>query len=492
MTFEPVTRQVRAAVGRYGTRVALHEVRDGVTHLTTYSQLGRRATQHVAALRDVFADLDTAAGASRAAGARGPQDSRYVVVAGDGPDALIAELAVLAIGAISVPVATLDGATLAELRAEGIDPSAGFAAAPAGDVDIVCLPIAPTIWFADTPGRPELPPDAPAILLREGGRHTILTHGQLAAGVESLRELLPLEPGQRQAVYLPDSPAAARGFAWHALTQGAQICHVSDAAQIPALRARVVAVDVDHVPSPADLDRAGDEDADSPSAAGSWPQSDASIDLGSGSSTERADLPAPPDRPGLRSRLARTLDVRGPARRFGWRVERDRARGEKQSWLVRTTNGVLEATILAKDRGALGHPQVVLACGDHALPDEVSDVYFGAGRAVYQAWTTPEAVGPLTANVPARIRFGTLGTARPGVTLVQEALVREADAPAAQGETTNAPVVRARAPWMPGTASLAGHIDADGYVVPSPTPTGHRSPGATGTPDRRESVHPHG
>lgn len=250
MTFEPVTRQVRAAVGRYGTRVALHEVRDGVTHLTTYSQLGRRATQHVAALRDVFADLDTAAGASRAAGARGPQDSRYVVVAGDGPDALIAELAVLAIGAISVPVATLDGATLAELRAEGIDPSAGFAAAPAGDVDIVCLPIAPTIWFADTPGRPELPPDAPAILLREGGRHTILTHGQLAAGVESLRELLPLEPGQRQAVYLPDSPAAARGFAWHALTQGAQICHVSDAAQIPALRARVVAVDVDHVPSP--------------------------------------------------------------------------------------------------------------------------------------------------------------------------------------------------------------------------------------------------
>ena len=480
MTFEPVTRQVRAAVLRYGTRVALNEVRDGVTHLTTYSQLGRRSTQHVAALRDVFADLDVAAGGPPTCASTGPQESRYVVVAGDGPDALIAELAVLAIGAIAVPVTTLDCATLRELRAEGIDPAVGFAAAPAGDVDIVCLPIAPTILFADTPARPTLTPESPAILLRSpGGDHVMLTHGELAAGVASLGALLPLDPGQRQAVHLPDSPAAARGFAWHALTQGAQHCHVRDAAQLPALRARVVVVDVDHVPSSADLGRVPDLDGrndlddldgldldpldpDARDDADLFDRDDAEAHRGpdgTGASAGASNPTVEGRRAGVRRRpqLPR-IDLRGHARRFGLRVERDRARGVRQSWLVRTTNGVLEATILAKDRGALGHPQVVLCCGERALPDEVSDVYFAAGRAIYQAWTTPHAVAPFAANVPARIRFGTLGTARPGAVLNQET-------------TATGPIVRAEAPWSPGPVALPGHLDADGYVVPSGTPS---------------------
>lgn len=389
MSAEPITERIEAAVARHGTRVALHEVREGVAHVITYAELGRRIARHVAALEDA-----------------GVQPESTVLVAGDGPDAIVAELAVIAAGCVAAPVPRLSAARLEPLldllpggraAAALTDPltdpitdpvtepiTGSRAQAPAGHGrradprlpgDLRLLPLHPP------PGRPPrrtigpIPGDRPALLLTggfesggAGGAPVTFTHAHLAAGLDALARLLPVRAGRRHVAHVPDSPAAQRAFTWHALAGGAQHCHLRRAHEFDAASPGVL------VAAPGDYVNAANA-LGGPAESG-----------GSGRSGALGRVVA-----GFGGGLGRGLRAR--AQRAAHSVERTRAAGARLPTLVRARHGLLEATVLAPARAVLGHPAVAVCAGLQALPTPVIDAYFAAGVPIYEAWTPPQAFG---------------------------------------------------------------------------------------------------
>lgn len=426
-----VAERVADAAARYGVRIALHEIRDGVTRVVTYAELGRR-------VRDLAAELDRASVPVGAA----------VLVVGQGPEAIVAELGVVAAGRVAVPLADLRPDGLAGLAQRGITPAA--VAAPPGQAgldlpDVADLPRLP-LTVAPPPRRRRLRltrpdtrtaqrhnPHDPALVLPAA----TFTQGQLAAGLAALDDLLPVTPGHRHVTHLPENPAASRAFIWHALTHGAEHCHVSDLRELAATAPAVLIVDAAQVPSAVAIGGDDAEPSGLPSRTG------ASV-----------DSPATPGRPrtGVGRLLAR---ARRRARAAGRAVQRARAVGARVPILTQAGHGVLEATLLAPARAALGRAEVTIACGPAALPLEVLDEFFAAGRPIYQAWTPPEAFGPVTCNTPTRLRFGTLGTPLEGLEVTT-----------GSGQNDVGAVV-ARGPWLSEPVGLPGTQDADGYLVPT-------------------------
>ncbi len=398
MTFDGIAGRLHRAVAEHAARTALHEVRDGRTRVITYTEVGRR-------LRALAAALEHA----------GAAPGQALIVRGEGPDALVAELAAVAAGYVVVPVpdpATALSAIAEGVRAAGLTPAAVIAAPGQGSGEAAGgrrSPL-PRIGLTPPPGAVLAPvraqcdrlPASPALLLLTPDGPVTLTHGQIGAGLDALAELLPVRVGRRVVAHVPQLPAPARALAWHALLQGAQVCHVTDAAQFDPRQAVVLVAEAADF-----LDLAGQLQAR--------------------------------DRVGLRRR------AQGVARD----VERARAAGRPVSWAARARHGLLEATVLAPSRAAVGRPAIAICCADRALPQDVLDAYFAAGLPVYQAFAPPRSFGPLTCNVPRRVRFATLGTAVPGVELT-----------VADGR------VRARAPWLPGAVELPGRLDDEGYLVP--------------------------
>lgn len=407
MTFESVGQRLEAAVQRFGTRVALHELRDGITHVTTYAQVGRRLAEHAAWL--------DAAGVGRG------QPVLVRAAPGQRLEAMLGELAVVRAGRVAVPVT-------ADEPAPRLD-----AAQPPIDLPLQA-PIDLPLQAPTTPPRrgshrppeaaaPEVDAQDPALVLPTPQGPVVFTQGQLAAGLDALAALVPVRPGRRHVTHVPDSPAGARAFTWHALVGGAEYCRLGGPHELVATAPRVL------VACPQDFVAARD---------------------------------------GLR---AQVVGVRARAQRMAGAVGRARAAGRQVSALSRAGHGLLEATVLAPARAALGRPSVAICAGPQALPAEVLDAYFGAGIVVYQAWTPPQAFGPLTANAPDRVRFGTLGTPLESVRLEpggrhEPREAGDSTTPTATTATSEPGWVEASAPWLAAPARLPGRLDADGYLVP--------------------------
>ena len=424
MTFESVGQRLEAAVQRFGTRVALHELRGGITHVTTYAQVGRRLAEHAAWLDD--------AGVGRG------QPVLVRAAPGQRLEAMLGELAVVRAGRVAVPVPADEPAHDAPGPVAGPAPGSPGLPGSAAQVEAaesLGLPIELPLQAPTTPPRrgahrppevpaPEVDAQDPALVLPTPQGPVVFTQGQLAAGLDALAGLLPVRPGRRHVTHVPDSPAGARAFTWHALVGGAEYCRLGGPHELLATAPRVL------VACPEDFVAARD---------------------------------------GLRPQV---VGVRARAQRMAGAVGRARAAGRRVSALSRAGHGLLEATVLAPARAALGRPSVAICAGPTALPADVLDAYFAAGIVVYQAWTPPQAFGPLTANAPARVRFGTLGTAV--ATAAESVRLEPTEATGAgtatdagtTGEATASRWVEASAPWLAAPARLPGRLDADGYLVP--------------------------
>jgi len=201
---------------------------------------------------------------------------RIALIAPDGAEALLAELAAQIAGLVVVPI---DPAASGEqLRRRLLDSEARIALAADGDVFRRILPHRPELTALDlillfvAPGGERVAPattvaqaarngerilaEEPAEIRRilagptrstacrlligehPGGAVWAQTHGNIASAVEALAKAVPLGPGDRVLVGLPWTGGAARAIQLHALASGASLAFAPAGANLgAALRA---------------------------------------------------------------------------------------------------------------------------------------------------------------------------------------------------------------------------------------------------------------
>jgi long-subunit acyl-CoA synthetase (AMP-forming)/cytochrome P450 len=338
---------------------------------------------------------------------------RLALLAGNGPDWVAADLAALAAGAVTVPLQAdlaageavrllrdsgvrwvlASGARLAELLARrGELPEVRTwvqldGAPPEGSG---AIPLAELLQRGDAATAPDLEtlvrrrrPEEPATLLHTPGtagepKAVELTHGNLAAAVHGLAEVVEVRPGDVVFSYLPLARPAERALLYVCLHRGATLAWAESEATADA-DARLV--------QPHVLSTTPDF----------WKRL-----LNWLFQTVQASSPR-------RQRIFHTAVIVG-RQNLAHRIEHRRPPGAQAGWLA-----LADRLVFSRIRQRLGGRFRFALSGVDRIPHGWITFLWAAGIPVYETYSLTEASGVVALNTPRAIQPATAGVPLPGV-----------------------------------------------------------------------------
>ena len=135
--------------------------------------------------------------------------------------------------------------------------------------------------------------------------------------------------------------------------------------------------------------------------------------------------------------------------------------------LLRAQHAIADKLVLVKLREVIGGPKKIMASGGAALSKEIEEMFFAAGLLIFQGYGLTETAPMLTANAPGDFRFGTVGKPVEGVQIrIAESGEILAKGPNIMSGYFKKPEATAEVftdGWF-HTGDI-GHFDDDGYLV---------------------------
>jgi long-chain acyl-CoA synthetase len=430
-----------------GARVAMRHKSDGRWLEITYAELDATVER-------------IAAGLVRLGVAPG---DRVALFAPNMPAWTLCDLAVLSVGAVTVPVyATCTAEQLAAIVEDsgarvlvaGTPQEAVTAAGvAAGRTLILCEGEAP----AEAPGAIALatlaaaaiePGTAAELRRREAAasdgdlatiiytsgttgdpKGVLLTHANFRCQFASLDRRFELGPDDHSLCFLPLSHVYERAWSYYVYFKGARNSFVADPKQVVAYLAEV-----------------------RPTAMVSAPRLYEKVHTAVHEKIARAP------------RLRRTL--------FHWAVRTGGAyqaadRGRRAGPGLKLRHAVADHLVLRKIRDLMGGPKRVLSAGGAPLSSDIENFFLAAGLLICQGYGLTETAPMITCNAPGAWRFGTVGKPIDGVEVRiaddGEILVRGPNVTAGYHNRPAETAAALRDGWL-HTGDI-GHLDADGFLV---------------------------
>ncbi len=386
---------------------------------------------------------------------------RIALFSANRPMWTVVDLAVLAIGAVSVPIhqtSTPDQARLvladsgarwvvcgSDLEAERVrevaDELPGLERIVVLDRENIAEEASGrTAEVAER--RAAVGPDHLATIVYTSGttgrpKGVMLTHGAFLTEIHAVRETFSIDENDSSLCFLPLSHALERAWTWVVLSSGAMNVYVTDTRTIVAMMARSRTSMMVMVPKV--------------------------FETVMKSAREQASSP-----------YARQL--------FDWAVQTgleaqhagpDRLRTDRS---LRWRLALADRLVLGKVRRALGGQKKLLVAGGAPLRTEVEEFFWACGMLIYTGYGMTEAAPLMTFNHPGEVRFGSVGRAMAGGE-VRVAPVPGLDVAVGDGEVEYRGSNVMVGYWHDeaSTAEVfddgwlrtgdVGHFDIDGYLV---------------------------
>lgn len=461
-----LARMFRRSVERYGYRPATRVRRDGCWHIATYAELGRRVDAVSRALVEP----------GRLTGDGLQPGDRVAILAHNCPEWIEADLAVMSVGGVPVPVyptSTPDQIvhilTNAQVRVIAVadallrdrvlsvvdrlpdleaivtfDPQAG--ASEAGGQPVRLLSANELVGGVRDPQQvadldaevdrrvAAASADDIASLIYTSGttgepKGVMISHGAACAEIEALDAFFTITADDHSLCFLPLSHAYEWGWSmvclWHGClntfvpnpkTVGAMLAEVRPTlfVSVPKLYEQVMSVAKEKV----------------------------------------SDTPA-------KQRIFDwALDV-------GWQWWRMAEEGRTPTFTEKARHRVADALVLKAIRDAVGGPKTVMAAGGAPLRREVEEFFAACGVLVCQGYGLTEASPLVSFNSPGAHKFGTAGRPLAGSEIRQgedgEILFRGPNIMSGYWKNPEATAQAVQDGWL--HTGDVGHIDEDGYLV---------------------------
>ncbi|MDO9693194.1 MAG: long-chain fatty acid--CoA ligase [Candidatus Latescibacteria bacterium] len=305
-----------------------------------------------------------------------------------------------AIALATLAAAAIEPGTAAELRRRE---------AAASDDDLASI-----IYTSGTTGDP---------------KGVLLTHANFRCQFASLDRRFELGPDDHSLCFLPLSHVYERAWSYYVYFKGARNSFVADPKQVVAYLAEV-----------------------RPTAMVSAPRLYEKVHTAVHEKIARAP------------RLRRTL--------FHWAVRTGGAyqaadRGRRAGPGLKLRHAVADRLVLRKIRDLMGGPKSVLSAGGAPLSSDIENFFLAAGLLICQGYGLTETAPMITCNAPGAWRFGTVGKPIDGVEVRiaddGEILVRGPNVTAGYHNRPAETAAALRDGWL-HTGDI-GHLDADGYLV---------------------------
>ncbi|MBK7703652.1 MAG: long-chain fatty acid--CoA ligase [bacterium] len=430
-----------------GARVAMRHKSDGRWLEITYAELDATVER-------------IAAGLVRLGVAPG---DRVALFAPNMPAWTLCDLAVLSVGAVTVPVyvtctaeqvaAVVEDSGASVLIAGTPQEAVTAAGAAAGRILILCEGVVP----AQTPGAIALtalaaaaiePGTAAELRRREAAasdddlatiiytsgttgdpKGVRLTHANFRCQFASLDRRFVFGPDDHSLCFLPLSHVYERAWSYYVYLTGARNSFVADPKQVVAYLAEV-----------------------RPTAMVSAPRLYEKVHTAVHEKIDHAP------------RLRRTL--------FHWAVRTGGAyqaadRGRRAGPVLKLRHAVADRLVLRKIRDLMGGPKTVLSAGGAPLSSDIENFFLAADLLICQGYGLTETAPMITCNAPAACRFGTVGRPIDGVEVrisdEGEILVRGPNVTAGYHNRPAETAAALRDGWL--HTGDVGHLDADGYLV---------------------------
>ncbi len=335
---------------------------------------------------------------------------RVGIFAANSPEWSISDLAILTVGAVTVPIyATNTGA-----QAVHIAKDAGAIAVFAGDAEqrdklqplrangmlrrVVVFergaaqPEEGIVAFDELLAHPASPrvaarlaatseSDLAALIYTSGTtgepKGVMLTHANMVSQFDALERSFDVSQLDRSLCFLPLSHAYEHTWSFYVFIKGAQIVYLADPKRIIEVMQQV-----------------------RPTCMVSVPRLYEKIYATAG---YRLSLASP-----------RKRALFEWARRVGSEVGYRRKRGESVGALLAAKHAVADALVLRKIRDLVGGPKNFFSSGGAALAKEIEEFFFSAGLLICQGYGLTETAPMLTCNSPGDFKFGTVGKPIPG------------------------------------------------------------------------------
>ena len=394
MSQDHLAKMIRDRVGAHGARTAMRWKAGGAWQSLTYAELGQRIRAVAKAL------LESGVG----------EGDRVGVFARNSPEWAIADLAILSVRAVSVPIYATNTARQARYVVE----DAGLRLVFAGDQDQLdkimsfraATPRLQQVVVLDPSARPSgegclrfdellrlgeastrdaeldarlaaAAPDDVATLVYTSGttgdpKGAVLAHAGFFLQFRAIDDRFTVGPSDRSLCFLPLSHAYERTWSYYVFRQGAVNHYLADprdvVAALPDVRPTVM-VSVPRL----------------------YEKICAAV-------VERAARSSPP-----RGALFRW------AMRVGGRYGHRRSEGRGVGPLLALQHRIADALVLFRIREVVGGEKNFFSCGGAPLSREVEEFFFAAGLLVCQGYGLTETSPMLTCNAPGAFRFGTVG-----------------------------------------------------------------------------------
>ncbi|MDO9170837.1 MAG: long-chain fatty acid--CoA ligase [bacterium] len=439
---------IRERARRRGARVAMRHKSDGRWHETTYAELDATVER-------------LAAGLVRLGVSRG---DRVALFAPNMPAWTMCDLAVLSVGAVTVPVYATSTAEQLALIVEDSGARVLIAGTPseaataagvaAGRTLILCEGEAP----ASTPGAIALasltsaavePGIAAELRRREAAasdddlatiiytsgttgdpKGVLLTHANFRCQFASLDRRFEFGPDDHSLCFLPLSHVYERAWSYYVYLTGARNSFVADPKQVVAHLAEV-----------------------RPTAMVSAPRLYEKVHAAVHEKVAHA--------PRLRRALFRWAVRTGGAYQSARRGPGGVGPG------LRLRHAAADRLVLRRLRDLMGGPKSVLSAGGAPLSPEIEDFFLATGLLICQGYGLTETAPMIACNAPGACRFGTVGRPIEGVEVrisaEGEILVRGPNVTAGYHNRPADTAVALRDGWL--HTGDVGHLDADGFLV---------------------------